>query len=120
MILMSQSCDEKDCHRTIEIINNSNKDIWLGESGVQHNGLDCRQVPGLIPKNENYKLDLRSCWEDSINKGYQGSVVFYLFEENYFFAHSLCDSIEYNQSVIERREYTVDDLDSLNWVIVYP
>lgn len=118
---MAQSCvDKDDCHREIPIVNNSNADLWLAESGIQHNGLNCQQVPGLIPSGTTYKLDLSVCWEDAINKTYQGTVVFYFFEENYFSTHPECDSIEFNESVKERREYTVDDLTALNWVIEYP
>jgi hypothetical protein len=121
IILMAQSCVEKeDCHRAITIVNNSNGEIWLGESGAQH-GLSCRQVPGLIPSGTSYELDLlRVCWEDRINRTYRGKVVFYFFQENYFSAHSECDSIQFNQSVKERREYTVGDLNRLKWVIAYP
>jgi hypothetical protein len=122
IILMAQSCvDKENCHREILIVNKSNADLWLAESGIQHNGLNCQQVPGLIRQGESYKLDLlRSCWEDMINKAYQGKVVFYFFEENYFSTHPSCDSIEFNQSVKERREYSVADLDALNWVVTYP
>jgi hypothetical protein len=120
IILMLTSCEEKeDCHRSIEIVNNSSGDLWLAETGLQHNGLNCQQVPGLIPMGESYILDLRVCWEDRINKTYQGAVVFYFFDENYFLTHPECDSIEFNQSVIERKEFSVEDLNSLDWVIEY-
>ena len=120
MILTIQSCYEsEDCHRSIEIVNNSNGELWLAEHGLQHSGLDCQQIPGLIKGSESYKLDSSGCWEDRI-KGYQGAVVFYFFDENYFLTHSQCDPVEYNQSAIELRKYTVDDLNALNWVIEYP
>ncbi len=121
MLLTVQACEEKeDCHREIKIVNSSNGDLWLAESGLQHGGLNCRQVPGLIRKGESYTYDLlRGCWEVQINKGYQGAVVFYFFRENYFDTHPQCDSVEFNQSAIERREYSVADLNASNWVIEY-
>lgn len=121
MVLTFQCCKEKeDCHRDLLIVNNSNKDIWIAESGAKHNGLDCRQVPGLVPSGESYNYDLpRVCWEDRI-KAYQGAVVFYFFHENYFITHPECDSVEFNQSAIEQRAYTVDDLNGLGWAIEYP
>jgi hypothetical protein len=122
LILMFQSCDEcEDGHTAILIVNKSNGDIWFGESGTQHNGLDCQHILSKIDADTTYSNDLlRVCWEDRINKTYQGKVVFYFFEENYFSTHPSCDSIEFNQSVKERREYTVADLNALNWVIEYP
>lgn len=120
-ILMLQSCEEnEDCHRSIEIVNNSSGDVWLAESGLQHNGLNCQQVPGLIPGGEFYELDRRVCWEDRINNSYQGAVVFHFFNENYFATLPECDSVEFNQSAIERRAYTVDDLNDMGWMIEYP
>ncbi|MFD2034510.1 hypothetical protein ACFSKL_06905 [Belliella marina] len=121
MILMAQSCIEKDdCHRVIKIVNNSNEGVWIAESGIQHNGLNCQQIPGLIPEGGSYDLEIRSCWEDQINKGYQGAVVFYFFDESFKDNFPDCDSIRFNQSVIERRTYTVEDLNALNWVVTYP
>lgn len=120
IILLFQSCIEKDdCHHDLLVVNNSNADVWLAESGLQHDGLICQQVPGLIPEGESYSFYVRVCWEDRINKTYQGAVVFYFFDENYFITHPECDSIEFNQSVIEKQSYTVKDLDSLGWVIEY-
>lgn len=121
MLLMVQSCEEReDCHRGLLIVNKSNNDIWLAESGLQHNGLNCQQVPGLIRAGESYNLDLlRDCWEVQINKGYQGALILHFFQENYFDIHPVCDEVEFNQSEIEQRKYTVADLNALNWVIEY-
>lgn len=121
VLLMAQSCEEKeDCHRNIKVVNNSDKDIWIGESGLQHNGLNCQQIPGLIRAGESYNLDLlRVCWETRITNTYQGAVIFHFFHENYFDTHSVCDPVEFNQSAIERREYTVADLNALHWVVEY-
>ncbi|MCH7401820.1 hypothetical protein ACFOUP_00515 [Belliella kenyensis] len=120
MILTAQSCLEKDdCHRVIKLVNNSIGDIWIAESGSQYNGLNCQQIPGLISAGESYDLEMRVCWEDRINRTYQGAVVFYFFDESFKDNFPDCDSIRFNQSVIERRTYTVEDLNALNWVVTY-
>ncbi|MFD2036339.1 hypothetical protein ACFSKL_16160 [Belliella marina] len=121
IVLTAQSClDKDDCHRVIKIVNNSNESIWIAESGIQHIGLNCQQIPGLIPEGGSYDLEIRVCWEDRINRTYQGAVVFYFLDESFKDNFPDCDSIRFNQSVIEKRQYTVEDLNELNWVVTYP
>lgn len=119
--LFSNCVSDDDCHDTLKFVNESSETIYYGMGRGDENIFHCRALSGRLYSNEFYNLVLdRSCWESRIDGVNGGSLAVYFFLEPPMSIAEDCDEDELNSKVIERKEFTIEQLRELNWTITYP
>jgi len=123
------SCFPDDgCNNDIFIKNETENTIWLAFEERESSSVSCGSTDFTrIESNVTFKFsndptnNNGRCWEEDIVRVYDGALVIYLFlEEPQLTLGDDCDQELLNLQVIERGEYTIEDLEELNWEIVYP
>lgn len=114
--------DDENCREELTFTNESSDTIWYGLARGDQDFFPCMIVTGDLNPNTSFTqiIDRPSCWEGAIEGGFRGSLAVYYFLEQPNNTGDDCDEEELNNLVIERREFTVEQLRELNWEIVYP
>lgn len=132
MLCISGTCRKGDCHKTIAVLNTSDKVIYI----QGHNGYpDTLRFENTWPnpiRQAKYKVDcysrntsglqtLRDCYEGYIGGMGNRSGVFmvYVFDEE-ILASTPWDTIGKYYMILRRYDLTLGDLKMLNWEISYP
>lgn len=126
IIFSASTCqkEEKNCHKTITVINNSNSKVIY--STILYDALNSSKC--LLSKraelepDESYEENLKMCWEDELKqRDFEFFIIDTLnFNESGFYG---CDSIEYKNKILKHYILTKDDLEVLkqnNFTITYP
>jgi hypothetical protein len=118
VILISAKCKKNDYHREIIIKNNSNSKINFSVSlDYPDTTLPCPFAIFEINAGGEYSDWVRDGWETYIFK----PQYYQLFILDPHIVDSLtCDSISKNHLIIKRYQLSVDDLNSMNWIVNYP
>lgn len=124
LLLITSSCkplEGEDCHKQLFFQNNQDEAIYLIWTEKVVVGDECNLF--LHAKFESgQRAEIvgsnNSCLETPIHNVFNGAVVIYVFEENPNIME--CDSVAVHPDIIKRTEFTVEDLNALNWVIEYP
>jgi len=122
------SCDpipeeSETCHREILIKNVGTNDIWFSfepfDDPIQKLRCDFFGVirPDSIQSNSS---TLTSCWEDLITNLYEDSVSYYFISDSSYQDNFPCDSILISSPIVEERQYSIEELNALDWLIEYP
>ncbi len=124
LLLIMQSCvpsEGDDCHKELFFQNNDEESKYIVWTEKVIVGDECNLFlhGELQPQTRAEILGSDSgCLETLINNVFNGAVIVYVFEENPSIKE--CESVASHPDIIERREYTVDDLNANNWLIEYP
>lgn len=117
--LLCSCLSDDDCHDQLLLVNNSTETIWTGFGKGNSEVFECGVVTGSIEANDTYIQYLR-CWEESIRGSLGGSLVVYYFSEMPNSTADNCNEDELNNLIIERKEFTLEELNAINWTISYP
>jgi hypothetical protein len=113
------------CHKSIDFINNSSKDIWVHKSDKNGRVTECNSViTKVLANSKKDRAVIQSlkgnCFEKYINSSFRGGKLdVYIYSDQ---PNSLidCDTLKLKSYLIEMRSLTVDELQKSNWVITYP
>ena len=113
--------NDDDCHHKLTFENMSSETIWFGLGRGDEQVFPCKIGTGGLDSGSSYTQQItNSCWEKRINGGYRGSLAVYYFSEPPNSTSEDCNEEELNSIVTERREYTIEELNGINWIISYP
>lgn len=121
--LMATQCHkEKNCHKTVEFYNNDTIDVYV----LPYFGNDSSYISSATPGarvNSNGKNDeifkLRDCLEYRIpseSPPYLKAVV----TEAKLVDDSTWDYVSYHKLFLKQYSLSLEDLQNMNWTIVYP
>jgi len=123
LILSATTCRKEgdNCHRQINIVNNSNSDIISAIPLVKLND-QCRLDGSIVsPGNTHHHYGSRVCIEDALANGTTRQI--YIVDPSKYNDPSVyynCDSIEKYNKVLKLYVLTLDDLKKNNFTIAYP
>ena len=124
LLLIISSCrpsEDVDCHKRLFFQNSSQQAKYIVWTENVIVGDECNlflHAEFEAGQREEILGSNNSCLETPINNTYNGSIIIYVFENNPNITE--CDSVAGHPDIIERMEFTVEDLNSLGWVIEYP
>lgn len=123
LILSASTCKKEgvDCHRQINILNNSNSDI-ISAIPILNPDAQCRLDGSIVsPGNSHHHYGSRDCIEDELANGATRQI--YIVDPSNFNDQSSfysCDSIEEYNKVLKHYILTLDDLKNSDFTIIYP
>ena len=120
--------NKEEGHRYITIVNQSDKTIvWqprmirIGETDEYYS---CQWVlGGSIQSNSSYKFDYddrRNNWEIGLNTRYYLQLIVMDAEIYEKYVAEPCDTIREYVPILHRYRLTLEDLQRMNWTVVYP
>jgi hypothetical protein len=121
---LSNTCRKNDkCHYSINIKNKSTKTI-LVDAEIRHQRTDtniiCPFYGGrlnLIPSNDSAIKKIRDCYEKEIKDG--STFDLFIIDIKNYDLNTPCDTIRKNCKVLFRKQYTIEDLEKINFTIEY-
>jgi hypothetical protein len=125
-ILLCACPDDNGGHRHITFVNKSDKTIVWQPQMHRINEIDtlydCLKTSLILPSDSIYKFnyDTRESWETGLGTHYY--LQFLLMEEKVYSQYYLepCDTIHKYVPILHRYQLTLEDLERMNWVVVYP
>ena len=126
LFLLASNCKKSDdeCHRYIEIVNNSSDPVIY--SNKLYNGLSIDSClltkTAVLEPGKSYEQFRRSCWEIALKTE---AFDIYIVEINGLDTTGLhdCDSIYFHNDILRHYrldESDIDSLKSVDWIIRYP
>jgi hypothetical protein len=128
MILVSATCsndNDKDCHNTITIVNNSDKDIYFSPSARYPDTLTLYPNPASagdyykVEKNTIGKDLYRDCIEYKFKAIPSGIIMFYIYDAQTIETVPW-DTVVKKYLILKRYDLSLEDLQRMNWTITYP
>lgn len=126
IILISATCsnnNDKDCHNTITIVNNSDKTLFFYMSHeypdtaiINYNPSDAGSYY-KIEKNSSHKHIKRDCFEYDFK--INPKLMYFIFDAQVLETVPW-DTVKANYLVLKRYDLTLQDLNDMNWSITYP
>jgi hypothetical protein len=125
IIFVSSTCvrDNENCHRTLILINDSDKAIYFHPSSSYPDTLTLDYNPSeagndfKIEKNSFKKDIYRSCIE---GKFLIANKIRYFIYDAQTLETTPWDTVKKNYMILKRYELTLQDLENMNWTITYP
>ena len=123
LFLFTASChikESSDCHRSLYFKNETSefKYILMTEKRVSDEDCILFSEYGLEPgAKEDILGTNNNCLETRINNIFNGGIILYIFNEDPNITE--CDLILSNPNLISTEEYTVEDLNTIDWTINY-
>jgi len=125
IIFVSNTCsnkNDKDCHTSITIFNNSDKAIYFHISPAYSDTLILDFNP--TEANKDFKIEkfsskkdiFRSCIE---GKFYNSSEIRYFIYDAQILDSTPWDTIVNNYMILKRFDLSLEDLQKMNWTISY-
>jgi hypothetical protein len=132
VLFLGSTCNEKQtCHKTILIVNNSDKDIYVqGETHYpdtlyfgHYSGLTSNpDIYKILAKSEGSRpLQKRDCLEDVFNYGVEipsGVLMVYVFDAEVLETVPWSTVVN-DYMVLKRYDLSLADLQRMNWTIIY-
>ena len=125
LVLLAATCrkSDNDCHRYIQIVNNSTDSVIYSYK-VYGSSIDSCLLSktAILASGESYSQYGRTCWENKLNANHFDIYIVEIYGlDTSGFLH--CDSLYlYNDILRHYRldESNVDSLKSVDWIIRYP
>jgi hypothetical protein len=129
-IILSYSCDKEAGHEYISIVNNTEKDICYQimlqtEINIKDTIFQCHKIPVTIPVNSAHSQESAGRaggWERHFKS--IRYVQFLIMDRETFFPYlqyyADCDTIRKYVPILHRYQLTLEDLQRMNWTVVYP
>lgn len=132
MLFMGSNCDNKDCHKTVSIVNTTDKDIYViynrdypDTLSIQHDSSpvpDAYYTKVLANASSDQPVWSRSCWENSFVSEEllpSGILMVYTFDATTV-ENTPWETVTNDYMVLKRYDLSLQDLRNMNWVITYP
>lgn len=123
MLSCSPEKDIPNCHKSVNLTNNSNKIIFFGgrnsSSQIGYNPLKSGDYFKIIPGET--KKDIfggeRGCYEDLFLEN--NNILYYLFFDEQVLQNSSWEDIVANDLILIRYSFTLQEMQAANWTIIY-
>ncbi|MCB9017426.1 MAG: hypothetical protein H6544_02305 [Prevotellaceae bacterium] len=117
------ACPDKDGHYSITIVNKSEKTILcqpqIIKIGEEYEQYDCQRVNRIINKDSTYEFEkIRHSWEQELD-GYYIQLLLMDAETFDQYISAPCDTIRKYVPVLHTYRLTLEDLERMNWTVVY-
>jgi hypothetical protein len=134
LLFLGSNCNKEDdvCNKTITVINNSEKAIYvicethypdtLFFGHFSSPTLDSINNKILAKSSNNRSLLNRDCWEAVFNHGVQipsDTLMVYVFDAEVLENMDWAD-IVHDYMVLKRYDLSLQDLERMNWTVEYP
>jgi hypothetical protein len=127
MLLLATTCNKEDenCHKHINIVNNSDGDIYYSLSFRYPDTITLYPNPtsdphtSLIDKNSEKKDISRSCFEANIKLNSEGKIMYFIYNANTLETVPWDTVVKYYM-ILERYDLSLEDLESMDWTLTYP
>jgi len=127
MVLLASSCNKEDenCHKRINIVNNSDSAIYYYLSFRYPDTLTLYPNPTsdphtfLIEHNSEKRDFYMGCFEGAINANPEGIIMYFIYDANTLETVPW-DTVVKHYMILKRYELSVEDLISTNWTVTYP
>jgi hypothetical protein len=127
LILVSATCNNKDadCHKDIQIINNSDGAIYFHPSASYPDTITLYPNPSLDPgyfkiEEHTSKKDIyRGCIESKLMTNSEGKVMYFIYDASTLETVPW-DTVVKNYMILKRYDLSLEDLQGMNWTITYP
>lgn len=127
MLLLATTCNKEDenCHKHINIVNNSDGDIYYSLSFRYPDTITLYPNPTSdsytyrIEKNSEKKDFSRSCYEGEIKINPEEKIMYYIYSANTLETVPWDTVVKYYM-ILERYDLSVENLKSMNWTVTYP
>ena len=131
VLLFSITCSDKDCHETINFINNSGKFVYVQKSNGYPDTTYLRYEfpnPALNPQLYKVKAGEKSssalfyrngCYEAHFKTLKSDTLMIYVFDAQ-ILETTPWDTITAKYLVLKRYNLSLEDLKQMNWTIIYP
>ena len=122
LVLSSSTCEKEsnDCHYDIAVVNGSSESIIVAIPILNSNG-ECRLDGSLIEARQTYYYrPFHHCIENSIGNNL---ISIYLVDSVQFNDPNIyydCDSINYFNTILATWDFTLEDLNQIDFIITYP
>jgi len=125
IIYSATTCEDEDCHDHILLINNSISDIYFHPSANYPDTLTLYPNPTIDPSH--FKIDAlsskkdfyRGCIESKLLTNSEGKIMYFIYDAQTL-ETGTWDSVVDNYMILKRYEFDLQDLEQMNWTIVYP
>ena len=123
LFLLSFQCKRKECHKSLIVVNNSNKKLVIAYPGVRiidKKNYDCLFLDSMIlnpNEHKKYEYGLNgACIEDlSILLS-----VYFIDFNKYTSDYFPCDSLRVHNKVLKAFHLDIDSLKKDNFILTYP
>ena len=127
MVLLASSCNKEDenCHKRINIINNSDSDIYYYLSFRYPDTITLDPNPTSDPytfrieHNSEKESSLRRCFEGAINANPEGIIMYFIYDASTLETVPW-DTVVKNYLILKRYDLSLEDLQGMDWTITYP
>ena len=126
LFFITFSCIDKEGHKFITIINNSNEDVIClpiiqGKISPDDTLYRCRMTKHYFNNNKCIleSSARKDTWEDNFNKIPLPYIQLLIVKDSVA-SHIPCDTIRKYNMVLHRYQLTLEDLQSMNWEVYYP
>ena len=122
--LFTTSCyikEDSDCHKDLTFQNNSEEPLYFIFTEKVTPEDECNYfAKAEFEAGRKYNIlgANKSCLETRINNVFNSGIILYVFNENPNIEE--CELVSINPNIIESREYTIEDLNAIDWGIRYP
>jgi uncharacterized protein Smg (DUF494 family) len=116
------------CHKHILVMNNYNKDIYIGNTAIDSDTI-LPYVGGILSQKDIYKtqsaasndeaLRIRGCYESEFQYIRKDTIVIFLFDA-YTLENNAWDTIVKRYMVLQRYDLSLQDLQKLEWMLPFP
>jgi hypothetical protein len=123
LMLISSTCQrEDDNHFVVTLKNQSDNDVYLCTRFTNHEGKCTLDRGGTLEKHSVIEFrPFNFSFERELGKN--SILELYFVNPNQYNAHGIfydCDSISIKNDVLKHYHLTLEDLQRMNWTIVYP
>lgn len=127
IIFFAATCnsEDEDCHKSIDIINNSGDAIYFDYSLSYPDTLTLYPNPSLdpgyfrIPENSSKKDVYRGCIESKLMTNSEGKIMYFIYDATTLETVPW-DTVVKNYMILKRYDLSLEDLQGMNWTITYP
>lgn len=127
MIFFAATCNHEDenCHKSIDIINNSDDAIYFDYSLSYPDTLTLYPNPSLDPgyfkiAGHSSQNDInRDCFEGTLITNPEGKIMYFVYDATTL-ETTPWDTVVKYYMVLKRYDLSLEDLQGMNWTITYP
>ena len=123
VVSCGSSIDDANCHKAVNIRNDSNKIIYFeagGDSGIiSYNsilGNDYFKILPGVTKKDVFGRD-RGCYEELFAEN--NNKLYYLLFDEQVLLNNTWEKIRTDDLVLKRYSFTLQEMQAANWTIVY-
>jgi len=118
LLLFFANCRNENLHYDLIIKNNFSESICASYSQVfPDTTIDCRIINFNIDAGGKYQLTIRNGWENEFKR--KSVLQIFVYDGN-ICKTEMCDTIKKYNKILKRYQLTLNDIESMNWIVNYP